>query len=620
MTFGIATVSLSGTLEEKLRAAAGAGFDGVEIFENDLIASPLRPREVRALLDDLGLACMLYQPFRDFEGMPGGLRQRAFDRAEAKFDLMGELGADRILVCSNCSPHALGERNRIVADLHELGERAARRGIVIGYEALAWGRHVFDHRDAWAIVEQAGHPHVGIVLDSFHSLSRGIPSDSIRAIPGDKIAFVQLADAPRLDMDLLYWSRHFRNFPGQGGLPVAEYVAEIRRTGYQGPLSLEIFNDRFRGWSADLIAADGLRSLRHVADAAGRLSGLPSIVPPPPAWVRPEFAEFAVSAADAAPLEQMFAAMGFVRTGIHRSKAVTRWQAGSVNLVVNAEPSSFGFSYQVTHGPSICAVGLVVPDRDAVAARAGHLGIHSVSDKDAPGNLALPTLRAIGGSLIYLIEEGERDALWAEEFEPAGEAASEVPLAFDHFAAVVRSEEYLSWQLYWRSLFGLEQSVQADVIDPLGLVLSQPLQSADGALRVTLNASDAAGTLSSRFIEHSFGGGYQHIAFATDDLLAMAEELRRRGAETLTISPNYYADLAARFGLSAQAQGQLEAVHLLYDADGAGEYRQLYSRAFRKQFFFEFVQRDGYAGYGAANAGVRLASQERFKGDELGAL
>ena len=125
----IATVSLRGTLEEKLKAAADAGFGSVEIFENDLIGSALSPREVRALMGDLGIHCSLYQPFRDFEGMPGEMRARAMDRAERKFDLMGELGTDRILVCSNCSPHALGDRQRIVDDFRELGDRAAARGI-----------------------------------------------------------------------------------------------------------------------------------------------------------------------------------------------------------------------------------------------------------------------------------------------------------------------------------------------------------------------------------------------------------------------------------------------------------------------------------------------------------
>ena len=613
MTFGIATVSLSGTLEEKLKAAAAAGFDGVEIFENDLIASPLRPQEVRAMLYDLGLACLLYQPFRDFEGMPGALRQRAMDRAEAKFDLMGELGTDRILVCSNCSPQALGERNRIVADLHELGERAAKRAIIVGYEALAWGRHVFDHRDAWSIVEAVDHPNIGIILDSFHSLSRAIPSDSIRDIPGDKIAFVQLADAPRLDMDLLYWSRHYRNFPGQGGLPVADYVAEIIRTGYAGPLSLEIFNDRFRGWSADLIAADGLRSLRHVEDAAHRILGRGSAVPAAPAHVRPEFVEFAVDERDAPALEAMFRTTGFAKTGIHPTKAVSRWQAGSVNLVINAESSGFGHDFQTAHGPSICALGLAVPDRDAVAARAAYLGIRAVDDREAPGNLAVPALRGIGGSLIYLMADEEVDSIWAKEFQSTGAAVPDTPLTIDHLAAVVRIEEYLSWQLYWRSLFGLQQASQADVIDPSGLVLSQPLQSADGALRLTLNASEASRTLSSRFVEHNLGGGYQHIAFAAPDLAYKARRLEQDGAEMLPIFGNYYDDLAARFGLDDATIGDMAAVNMLYDADMNGDYRQLYTRAFRKRFFFEFVERHDYEGYGAPNAGVRLAAQERFR-------
>ena len=61
---------LSGTLEEKLLAAAEAGFDGVELFEADLVNSPLAPGEVRARAEALGLTIDLYQPFRDFEAIP----------------------------------------------------------------------------------------------------------------------------------------------------------------------------------------------------------------------------------------------------------------------------------------------------------------------------------------------------------------------------------------------------------------------------------------------------------------------------------------------------------------------------------------------------------------------
>ncbi|WP_395334524.1 TIM barrel protein [Novosphingobium sp. BL-8H] len=622
MSNAIATVSLRGTLEEKLKAAADAGFDSVEIFENDLIGSVLRPAEARALMDDLGIACSLYQPFRDFEGMPGDMRRRVMDRAERKFDLMGELGTDRILVCSNCSPHSLGDRQRIVDDFRELGERAAKRGILVGYEALAWGRHVNDHRDVWSIVQEVDHPAIGIILDSFHSLSRHIPNESIREIAGDKIVYVQLADAPLLDMDLLYWSRHFRNLPGQGGLDLPGYVAEILRTGYDGPLSLEIFNDRFRSTSSRLVAQDGHRSLEYVRDAAQRLLGAETTMPAPQIPLGAEFVEFTAAAEDVGRLGETFATLGFAEVGRHRTKKVSRWRQGQVNLVINAEPKGFARSYRIVHGTAICAIGVRVKDAQAVMARAAALGIRAYSPEGRPGRMAMPALRGVGGSLVYLVEDDGAEALWAREFAalPTDPERQDAGIyGIDHLAAVVHNDEFLSWQLYWRALFGLEGRDANDVIDPSGLVHSQALQSpGGGAFRLTLNASDARETLSSRFLAQGLGGGFQHVALTCEDVMATAAAVRARGAAMLDIPANYYDDLEARFGFEDEACAAMETAGVLYDEDGAGNpYRQLYSRAFDKLFFFEFVERGGaYAGYGAPNAGIRLAAQNRFREPE----
>src|SRR4029077_13015041 len=136
------TVSLSGTLDEKLEAIAAAKFDAVEIFENDLVTFNGAPADVRRACQDLGLGIVTLQPFRDFEGMPAGQRERAFARAERKFDVMHELGTDLLMICSNVSPDSLGGVDRAAADLRELGERAAKRGLRIAFEALAWGRHI----------------------------------------------------------------------------------------------------------------------------------------------------------------------------------------------------------------------------------------------------------------------------------------------------------------------------------------------------------------------------------------------------------------------------------------------------------------------------------------------
>src|SRR5450432_2041791 len=198
MKTAIATVCLSGGLDEKLLAVANAGFKGVEIFENDLLSFNGTPKDVGRVAEDLGLEIVTFQPFRDFEGMPVDKRERNFPRAERKLDLMQ--------VCSNVSPESAGGIDRAAEDFHALGERAAKRGMRVGFEALAWGRHINDYRDAWEVVRRVDHASVGLVLDSFHILARATDLKAMAAVPRDRIFLVQLADAPSLEMDFLSWS------------------------------------------------------------------------------------------------------------------------------------------------------------------------------------------------------------------------------------------------------------------------------------------------------------------------------------------------------------------------------------------------------------------------------
>ena len=147
---------------------------------------------------------------------------------------------------------------------------------------------------------------------------------------------------------------------------------------------------------------------------------------------------------------------------------------------------------------------------------------------------------------------------------------------------------------------------------------TQAIRSDDGAFRITLNSSDARRTLLARYLEHGFGAGFQHVGFKTDDIFATAETLRASGLPHLDISPNYYDDLTARFGLSKALTTRMAATGVLYDVDAEGnEYWQLYSRAFEKRVFFEFVQRGAYQGYASANASIRLGAQSRFRDDEI---
>ena len=615
MKTSIATVSVSGTLDGKLRAIAEAGFGGAEVFENDLLSAPETATEIGRTMANLGLSCTMFQPFRDLEGMPEPQRAQTFERMKRKFAVMDSLGTDLVLLCSNCSPLALGERDRMLDDLHELGELAALHGKRVAYEALAWGRHVHDHRDAWSLVRDVDHRAIGLVLDSFHSLARRVPSASIGDIRAEKLFLVQVADAPYLDMDFLNWSRHFRCMPGQGDFALADYAAAIRKIGYQGWWSLEVFNDRFRAGSASQIAGDGHRSLRLLDDQSARLLGLD---PPMPARVKAsgfEFIEFAASHEEAADFGQYFSALGFAPTARHRSKDVVRWQQGAINLVVNSEPEGLAHSFDIVHGGSVCAIGLAVADQQAALARAAALDIPRFAQAVGPDEWEIPSLRAVGGSLLYLVDNASRAAMWAEEFPLAltGPAPRSDLVRIDHVAQSMHYEEFLSWLLYYNALLDVAKTPQLEITDPMGLVYSQAVENADRTLRFTLNGSLAAQSLTSRFIQNYFGAGVQHLAFASDDVFAAAENARAAGLPFLEIGPNYYEDLEAKFGLDPALVARMAALNLLYDRDGEAEYFQFYSRAVAKRVFFEVVERRGYDGYGAANAAIRLNAQAKHR-------
>lgn len=619
MKTSIATVSISGSLDAKLRAIAAAGFDGAEIFENDLLSSHLSAREIAALMGDIGLACTMFQPFRDLEGLPDAQRARAFDRLERKFDVMEELGTDLLLVCSSCSPLAEGDRDRLVADLVEAGERAGQRGLRIGYEALAWGRHVNDHRDAWGLVRDVDHPAIGLVLDSFHSLARRIPSSSIGDIRPEKLFIVQVADAPLLDMDYLGWSRHFRAMPGQGDFPLDDWAGAIRKIGYDGYWSLEIFNDRFRAGSASSVAVDGYRSLRILEGGISKPSGVVTGMPPAIAPLGVEFIEFAASPEEAEALEPMLRPLGFRPVARHRSKDVTRWRQGAINIVVNCEPEGLAHSFDSVHGASVCAIGVAVDNVEDALARADSLHIPRFEQAVAPGEWPIPSVRGVGGSLVYFVEGASREAMWAHEFPHALEAQASAPLLgeIDHIAQTMQYEEFLSWLLFYVGLFEVRKTPQLEIADPMGLVQSQAVETPGRRMRITLNGSLAAQSLSSRFIQNYFGAGVQHIAFSTTDVFAVAEASQAAGLPRLAIPRNYYDDLEARWDLDPALIERMAALDILYDRDGEAEYFQFYSRAFARRVFFEIVERRGYEGYGAVNAPIRLAAQARHKPEFL---
>ena len=230
--------------------------------------------------------------------------------------------------------------------------------------------------------------------------------------------------------------------------------------------------------------------------------------------------------------------------------------------------------------------------------------------------MKIPAIRGVGGGLVHFIDaKSDLARVWEIEFEPVADAETPADAGLtqiDHIAQTMNYEEMLTWLLFYTSIFETGKSPMVDVVDPAGLVRSQVIENESGLLRITLNGAENRRTLAGHFLAESFGSSVQHLAFATADIFATAAALAANGFSSLVISPNYYDDLDARFGLDEDFLNRLRDNNILYDRDDNGEYFQLYSPNYGEGFFFEIVERrNGYRGYGASNAQFRIAAQKR---------
>jgi len=600
----IATVCLSGTLADRLDAAAAAGFDGVEIFENDLIASAGTAAGIRSRAAGLGLSIELYQPFRDAEGAPPDRFRSVVRRMTAKLDLAAELGAPMVLVCSSVAPDTIDDVGLAAGQLRVLADLAAERGLRIAYEALAWGRHVSTWRHSWDIVRRAAHPALGLCLDSFHVLSRTDDYAGIAALPGEKVFFLQLADAPRLAMDVLQWSRHHRLFPAQGGFDLPGFTRAVLAAGYRGPLSLEVFNDVFRQADPRRTAVDAMRSLIVLEDAVREAGGRPGTLVPAPALSGIAFTELAVDGESGPELQRWLQMLGFTHTGQHRSKPVELWEQGEARVLLNSSvvrrPGDEGSA-------AISAFALESADPAASARRAAQLLATPVPRRRGTAEADLRAVAAPDGTQVFFCRsEPAGRSGWLGDFLATGNrAAGRTGIGcVDHLSLAQPYDRFDEAVLFYRSVAGLRDDEAAEYAAPFGLVRTLAVRDAKGNVRLRLSVPVLRRGGWAPGVTHP-----QHITLASMDIERTAAELARAGAPLLSIPGNYYDDLAACLDLDPGLLSLLRRIGGLYDRDAHGSYIQLFTPVIGGRIFFEICQRiSGYQGYGMANDPVRMAA------------
>jgi len=270
--FGLDTITLAGSLPAKLAAIRAAGFSQVMLSARDLTQHPDGVEDATAIVKASGLRVTGFQVLRDFEGLSGHLHDYKVDVAKSMLRMCADVGSPLLLACSSTSQHGKGDVEAVARDLRKLAMLALPLGLKVVYEGLSWGRHINEFTTAWAAVERADMPNLGLGIDSYHVFATQTPIAALDEVDPTKIFFVQLSDfmwqEVRTPEERMATARTFRVFPGEGvhSPDLVELVLKLDRMGYAGDYSFEVFNDDYQQMPAAVVAERGRRAASWLAE------------------------------------------------------------------------------------------------------------------------------------------------------------------------------------------------------------------------------------------------------------------------------------------------------------------------------------------------------------------
>jgi sugar phosphate isomerase/epimerase len=237
------------------QAAAEAGFTTVSVFP--FWAQAIGMDRTAALLGDAGLRARAVEGSTQWvEGATAALRQEVDGLLEAA----DRFGADVVGACT-LDP-TLPSEPRAIEGFAALCEQVGAHGMRVALEFLPW-TGIPDLAAGWRIVDAAGHPAGGILLDTWHWQRQpgGPAPDLLRAIPGDRITYVQVSDtAPDPVTDLWTETMSDRRLPGEGTVDYAEVFGILGEIGVDAFTATEIFN-------AGVVADGPTKAARRMREA-----------------------------------------------------------------------------------------------------------------------------------------------------------------------------------------------------------------------------------------------------------------------------------------------------------------------------------------------------------------
>jgi len=254
------TIQQCEELEDKFRVASEAGYSGIDLMYTDLEKFVGKGHEVGDVVSltkkyKLTISHLGFLADWQFEnGIPLVCKlDRDEDDAEAKsMEQTRKFFKDCSAIGCRCAfaipaINKVGSIDEAIKNYGKLCDIGAQEGINVAFEFVGFACQMKDLKIAWKIVKESNRPNGGILLDTFHFYRGASRMEDLKNIPKDKILIVHVNDAKEKNREGL--TDLDRIMPGQGIIPLRDILSVLKHKGYEGYLSVEIFNEDY--WADD---------------------------------------------------------------------------------------------------------------------------------------------------------------------------------------------------------------------------------------------------------------------------------------------------------------------------------------------------------------------------------
>ncbi len=331
-----------------------------------------------------------------------------------------------------------------------------------------------------------------------------------------------------------------------------------------------------------------------------------------------EFVEFASPFPD--KLEQLFISMGLSKIATHRSKNVHLFRQGEINFILNNEPDSHALAFSKAHGPCACAMAFRTKNAKKAFDMAVAKGAKPYLErKIGQGEIEIPAIYGIGGSLLYFVDKYENETIYDTDFVPLN-GVEQHPLGdglnlIDHLTHNVYQGEMDKWANFYKDIFNFFEIRYFDIKGEKTGLVSYALSSPCGKIKIPLNESKDDKSQIAEYLKDYKGEGIQHIALATDDIYSTIEKLQQKGLKFLTTPDTYYEMIRERIKGHHEDINRMQKNQILIDGEVVNNEEKILLQIFTENvigpIFFEIIQRKGNEGFGEGNFRALFLAIER---------